>query len=250
MQHLPISSRHVLNLNLSTPRPRRRHLVRLAITVLARGIPHKILQPRNRAKARLQHGPHLDEVAQRLIKVDNIHHGEADGAHGRGVCKVQRKRHENDGHARDEQVQHDVEPALDAEEEVIRPLRGVEKRVVLAEHGGGPGEGADGRQPGQDLGEVGEERGFRFEVDVAELAGGAEVVLLQEVEGEEGRGDEGGDVGASRGDDGGLGEDGEEAVHCGPGGKGEAVVYEGYVLAEAVEGHAAVCCCEEVEGRA
>lgn len=83
---------------------------------------------------------------------------------------------------------------------------------------------------------------------MAELAGGAEVVFLQEVEGEEGRGDEGGDVGASRGDDGGLGEDGEEAVDGGPGGDGETVVYEGHVLAEAVKGHAAVCCREEVEG--
>lgn len=117
------------------------------------------------------------------------------------IRNIQRHRNQHERHPRDEQVQHDLKPALDAEHRVERLLGGVQAAVVVAQEGAGPAEGADRGEAGEGFGELRVQGGLHFEVEESDLAGGAEVVFLDEVEGEEADGDGGGDVGCSRGDE-------------------------------------------------
>lgn len=210
---MPVRGDEVPQRNGPPVRPRGRQGRVFAMTcrpVLVGGVAGEPLEAGDGAERRLQTGPLVDGLGQRLVEADEVDHGEADGgAAAAAAARPERQGDEDHGDARHEQVQDDLEPALDAEHGVKGPLGGVEAPVVVGPEGGRPAEGADGRQAREGFGELRVERGLGLEVEQAQLARGAEVVLLDEVQGQEADGDGGGGGGCAGGDEAGFREGAE-----------------------------------------
>ena len=69
---------------------------------------------------------------------------------------------------------------MNAEQEVVRLLGDVEKVYIELLESGSPAEGADCDETAERFDEVAVERRFGFQIEKADLAGGAEVELLQD----------------------------------------------------------------------
>lgn len=178
--------------------------------LLGRRVPLERLDPRDRAQGRLQGRPGADEVRQPGAQGHEVQEGDADGAAAGAAARGHRHAHDDDRQAGHEEREHEPQPGLHGEEEVVRLLRPVEALAELGEQQRLPPVGADGGEAGARLGRLGLQPGLGLQVQLPELLGRAEVDVLDEEQRREHDGHRSEDVHGRDGDQDRLGDDVEE----------------------------------------
>lgn len=209
-----VRSAEVANLNGAARRPVGGRLARALLVDLLRRRLLKRAEAGNGAERRLELRPGRDKVGEDGAEAEDAGKGHGDAA-GARLAHDDGEHDEHDGEAADHEVQHEREPALDGEEQVVRALGAVEERDGAAAQARLPAEGADGGEPLGRLDEVREERRRGAELQQAQLPRGAQVKLLQGVEEREPDGDGGREVGRPEHDEGARANDGEDAWKVG-----------------------------------
>lgn len=87
--------------------------------------------------------PNLHQIGQPRAKRDEVEHGQTNSAVRGDARKVERKRNQHNGNDGGTHAERQVQPALDAEQVVVRLLRVVEALDVLSAKGALPPKGAD-----------------------------------------------------------------------------------------------------------
>lgn len=147
---------------------------------LGRRVPLERLDPRDRAEGRLHGRPGADEVRQPGAQRHEVQEGDADGAAAAtgAAARGHRHAHDDDRQAGHEEREHEPQPSLRDEEEVVRLLRPVEALAELAEQEPLPPVGADGGEAGVRLRRLGLQPGLGLQVQLPELLGRAQVDVL------------------------------------------------------------------------
>ena len=109
-------------------------------------------------------GPERDEELDVLAELDDVEEGETHSARCHGTPELDDENHEEDRDSRDEEVEHEREPALDGKQEVEGPLGSVQQHVVLVVQGLVPAKGADGGHAAEGFFKERIERGFVLQV--------------------------------------------------------------------------------------
>lgn len=146
--------------------------------LLGRRISLERLDPRDRAQGRLQRRPGADEVRQPGAQRHEVQESDADRAASGGAARGHRHAHDDDREAGYHKREHEPQPGLHGEEEIIRLLRPVEALAELGEQQPLPPVGADGGEAGVRLRRLGLQPGLGLQVQLPELLGRAEVDVL------------------------------------------------------------------------
>jgi hypothetical protein len=157
---------------------------RLSFPVLAflGRLGQEALRSGNGTQRRLKRSPEHDETRQFETEANQRKQQKSNGALCRSsLWKKQGKRNKYGCDGGNAKVKNKTEPQLYAEQEVEVTLRGVEASVVLLDEPGIPTKSPDRDTAKDGLTEVCVKWRLDLEIKVAQLAGGLEVELLDEI---------------------------------------------------------------------
>ena len=126
VRNIPVRDGEIRDLDKAPLRPARIQLRRYSWFAFSFHVLDKTFDPRDCAHGGFQHRPVFDEVGQAHVEVHDGDERHADKADIRLLGESDGQSHKHDRQAGDDEVQHEVDPQLDAEEEVEGSLGEVE----------------------------------------------------------------------------------------------------------------------------